>query len=258
MTYQTSLLFNASFPPALYVFVLSGSVTSYNFHWYLTPPHAGRATHKQRWHLSNRRIHLLLFFVGLAGAAVSSFLLIGHWFWLGITALLTFLYSAPLIKHPLAHRLRRIAVGKTIFQAFAWMHVTALLPLLITTTDLVPSQVCFGVNRFFFLYAVCIIFDRRDVEGDRRAGVKSLVTLFDDRGVDGLFWSSLVVALLTNVLLCLWLPAQEALLLAWPLLLLALLYRPSKKTTSDYLYYFVLDGLMALSAPMLILLRFAR
>jgi hypothetical protein len=38
---------------------------------------------------------------------------------------------------------------------------------------------------------------------------------------------------------------------------MASLYSYAKKTTSDYLYYFLLDGLMALSAPILILAKFA-
>ena len=39
-------------------------------------------------------------------------------------------------------------------------------------------------------------------------------------------------------------------------IILALLYYPSKKNFSDYLYYFVLDGLMMLSALIVLVFHF--
>lgn len=258
LVYQTALLFNLRFPFALYLFVLSGAVCSYNFHWYLTPPVAETPSGKLAWSLSNRQLHLALFLFGAGGAAVSSLVLVHNWFWLGVTAALAFLYSAPKIEHPLTRWLRKIAVGKTIFLAAAWAHVTVLFPLLVTAGNPSASQLWFFVNRFFFLYAICIVFDRRDVAADRAAGIKSLVTYFNDKGVDRLFWVSIFFSLLTLVFLYQWLPLLDLVLLAVPLFILSLLYEPSRKNTSDYLYYFLLDGLMALSAPMLILAKFAR
>jgi 1,4-dihydroxy-2-naphthoate octaprenyltransferase len=114
------------------------------------------------------------------------------------------------------------------------------------------------VNRFFFIYAICIVFDRRDVESDRKAGIKSLITYLSASGVDRLFWFSIIAVLVTCFLLLQWLPAVDCMILFIPALITALLYDASKRSTSDYLYYFLLDGLMALSAPILILAKFAR
>ncbi|MDQ3278304.1 MAG: hypothetical protein M3Q06_08250, partial [Bacteroidota bacterium] len=122
MVYQAFLLFGVQFPLALYLFVFFGSVCSYNFHWYLTPPEIPGASYKQRWNLSRRSLHLLLAVVGIVGAAVCSFLLLEHWFWLGVTGLFTFLYSAPMIPFEPFTWLRKIAIGKTIYLAFAWAH----------------------------------------------------------------------------------------------------------------------------------------
>ena len=258
MVYQTSLLFAINVPFALYAFVFSGSVCSYNLHWYLTPPHVSEGRHKIKWNLSNRSIHLVLFIVGLIGAATTCFLLIEHWLWLGFTAFFTFMYSAPLIDHPFTIWLRKIAIGKTIFLALAWTHVTTLLPLLIAGGKLQAEHIWFIVNRFFFIYAICIVFDRRDIERDREAGIKSLITYLSAKGVDKLFWSSLVIVLLTTFVLSKWLATIDLIILLIPALIMGLLYRHSKENLSDYLYYFLLDGLMALSAPMLILAKFAR
>lgn len=258
MVYQASLLFYIHFPPALYAFVFFGSVCSYNFHWFLTPPDVPATSYKLRWNLSNRSLHLIIFVIGGLGAALACFLLIQHWFWFGVTAFITFLYSAPMIPHPWAIWLRKIAVGKTIYLAAAWTHVTAFLPLIIEEKNLEPQHIWYVVNRFFFLYAICIVFDRRDVESDRKAGIKSLITYLSAKGVDRLFWASSVIALVTCIVLSQWLPWFQVVALAVPALVMCLLYNSSKQSKSDYLYYFLLDGLMALSAPILILLRFAR
>lgn len=258
MVYQASLLFRLQLPHSLYLFVFFGSVCSYNFHWYLTPPDVSALSDKLRWNLSNKTLHLLLSATGFAGAAACAFLLVQNWFWLALTGLLTFLYSAPMIPHPAFMRLRRIAVAKTIYLAMAWTQVTALLPLVISPGPLQPVHTWYLVNRFLFLYAICIVFDRRDVESDRKAGIKSLVTYLSSRGVDRLFWCTLVLFAGTTVILCRWMPVADVVILAFPSLLLAFLHLPAKQSKSDYLYYFLLDGLMALSAPILILAKFAR
>lgn len=258
MVYQASLLFGVSFSFALYLFVFSGSVCSYNFHWALTPPGVPITSHKLRWNLSNKKLHFFLAVLGGIGAAISGFFLLEHWLWLGVTAFLTFLYSAPMIAHPFFTWLRRIAVGKTIYLAASWAHVTALLPLVMEVKTIAPQHVLYVINRFFFIYAICIVFDRRDVESDRKAGIKSLITYLSSKGVDRLFWLAEIAVLATCILLLHWLGWINVLILLLPASLMAILYEPSKQSTSDYLYYFLLDGLMALSAPILILATFAR
>jgi 4-hydroxybenzoate polyprenyltransferase len=258
MVYQTCLLFTIPFSFSMAGFVFFGSVCSYNFHWYLTPPTVEEPSEKLSWNISNKRIHLLLFIVGLLGSAVFSFLLIDHWFWLGITAFVTFLYSAPKIPHPVFSHLKKVAIGKTVFLAFAWMHVTALLPLVINLKQLANADVLFVVNRFFFIYAICILFDYRDVEEDKNAGIKSLITYLNDGRVDLLFWSSILIVLVTSFLLAGYFSVLVITALLVPVLILSLLYYHAKRNFSDYLYYFVLDGLMMLSAPLLLLIKFAR
>lgn len=258
MVYQTCILFSIPFSFELAGFVFSGSVCSYNFHWYLTPPAVEQPSPKEVWNISNRKIHLLLFFAGLTGSAVFSILLIEHWLWLGVTALVTFLYSAPKINHPVFLHLKKVAIGKTIFLAFAWMHVTSMLPLLMQTEVLNESYILFSINRFYFIYAICILFDYRDVEEDKAAGIRSLITYLDEKGVNILFWGSIAAAVITNLMLIQYLPGAAIISLLIPTILLSLLYDPSKKNFSDYLYYFILDGLMMLSTPLLLLFKFVR
>lgn len=258
MVYQTAFLFHIQLPFALFGFVFSGSVCSYNFHWYLTPPNIEQPSKKLKWNIANKSIHLVLFIAGLIGSALFTFLLLNHWFWLGVTAFVTFLYSAPKIPYPFFSFLKKIAIGKTIFLALAWMHVTSLLPLVIVLKKLEPQHIWFVINRFFFIYAICILFDYRDIEIDRKAGIKSLITYLNKSGVDWLFWGSMTIFLITSFALLNYLALSTIIALLVPGIILGFLYYPSKKNSSDYLYYFVLDGLMMLSAPLLLLIKFAR
>jgi hypothetical protein len=256
MVYQTVLLFDIPLPFALYGFVFCGSVCSYNFHWYLTPPNVGGPSEKVIWNIKNKDLHLGLFLIGLIGGGVFAFLLIKYWFWLCLTAFVTFLYSAPKISHPLFAYLRKIAVAKTFFLAFAWTHITALLPLVLHSPYLTDAQIWFVVNRFFLIYPICVLFDFRDVESDKKDNIKSMITSLDERGIDIIFWGSVIAFFLSIGLLIPVLPALTALALAVPGILLCFLYYPSKKESSDYLYYFILDGLMMASAPFVVLVNF--
>jgi len=258
MVYHTDLLFDIQPSFTIFGFVFSGTVCSYNFHWYLTPPNVGGPTEKVVWNIRNKQLHLGLFFIGLVGSAIFSILLIHQWFWLGVTAFVTFLYSAPKIPQPFFTHLRKIAVGKTIFLAFSWTHVTALLPMVVQNPDLSDAQIWFVVNRFFFIYAICILFDYRDRESDKKDQIRSLITMLNEKGIDVLFWGTIAVYFLTLLLLIPFIGISLTGALAIPGLLLSFLYYPSKNTSSDYLYYFVLDGFMMLSAPLVVLVKFVR
>lgn len=257
MAYQTAILFNLTLPFGLMGFVFWGSVCSYNFHWFLTPPNLPNPSYKLNWNICNRNIHLALFILGLIASGIFCFLLLPYWFWLGVTAFLTFLYSAPKISFPFFTQLRKVAVGKTIFLAFAWAHVTTLLPLVITVKQLNAPEIWFVINRFFFIFPICIVFDRRDVEEDKKAGIKSLITFLNDRGIDILFWLTIIIYTVSCIALLQSFAILTIAILFFPVIILCLLYYPSKHSLSDYLYYFVLDGLMMLSSPLLILIKFA-
>ena len=258
MVYQTAYIFNIPLSTDLTGFVFFGSVCSYNFHWFLTPPSVKTTSVKTRWNINYRYVHLALFIASLIGSAWFTFRLLNHWVWLGVTAFLTFMYSAPKLSHPIFIGIRKIAIGKTIFLAFAWTHITSLLPLLVNNITIQAPHIWYVVNRFFYLYAICIIFDRRDREDDRKAGIKSLITYLNDKGIDRLFWSSMFMFFVSTLVLANTFTPEIIIALLIPGIILSLLYQPSKKTASDYLYYFILDGLMMFSAPLMLLFKFVR
>lgn len=254
MACQASLLLLHAWPGRPFLaFLLFSTICSYSFHWYLTPAYAGTSS-RSAWLQRHRPVHLVLLVAGLLGTAVSFGWLTHHWSWLAGGALVTFLYSAPKIPHPFFRALRKVAIGKTIFLAFMWMYATTLLPLLLSGAAWQWSFTLFAAGRFFLIYAICILFDFRDREYDKSTGIRSLVTLLPEKQIDRIFVLSLAAFAVSTLLL-----GREGVsfshvaLLLIPGLLTAGLYKYAREHFSDILYYFVLDGLMALSAFLFLL-----
>lgn len=252
MVYQTySLIIDRSIDPYFLAFVFFSTVCSYNFHWALTP-NLLAPSHRLEWDEKHKSYHFLLSIAGLVGAVISFFFIKQHWFYIGMAAVFTFLYSAPKISFPPFQWLKKIAIGKTIFLAMAWMYVTAALPILIEDKMNSSKAILFCISQFFFIYAICILFDFRDREEDRAEGIRSMITYFNERGIDILFSVSVTVFIILVFFLSMvgikWI---NIILLIIPAIVLILLYKYSKRNFSDYLYYFILDGLMMFSGLLL-------
>src|SRR5258706_8832961 len=132
MVNQTySVLINVSPDPNLLFFVFFSTLCSYRFHWYLASENASSSP-RIIWTAKHRPLYVIIFFIGIAGALFLFFRLWHYWYWLGFSAFVTFLYSAPQIPGKYFRMLRKVALGKTIFLAFVWMYVTTILPIIIS------------------------------------------------------------------------------------------------------------------------------
>jgi 4-hydroxybenzoate polyprenyltransferase len=255
MVHQTNQLLHLQYDiPNYLLFVFFATLCSYNFHWYLTPDMPSE-TLRIGWTQQHKPLHLALFIVGVTGSAWFFIHFIQHWFWLMGSVVLTFLYSAPKLQFAPFHLLSRIAVGKTIFLAFVWMYVTTFLPIAIDDQHWGLPATLLCIQRFFLIYAICIIFDYRDRLYDRQQGIRSMITHFSERGVNAIFIVSLLIFAISTAWFC-WLQEDwlHFVVLLIPGILTAALYPYAKKNFSDYLFYFVLDGLMMLSALLMLLL----
>jgi 4-hydroxybenzoate polyprenyltransferase len=244
-------------PPDKYLmgFIFSATICSYSFHWYLT---SGSLVESPRieWLKQHKAFHLALFFIGIVGSVIFFLFLLPHWYWLSISAIITFLYSAPKIPHPWFRDLRKVAIGKTIFLAMVWTYVTAMLPLITAGSSFTTPIILFVISRFFFIYTICIMFDFRDRADDKAIGIRSMVTLFSEKGVDRLFFFSLMIAAISTILLFFYAFSVSSIIaLLIPCVVVAAIYQYAKKNFSDYLYYFIIDGLMMFSALLLLIFR---
>jgi 4-hydroxybenzoate polyprenyltransferase len=242
------LMLHAPADPDLLGFVFFATLCSYSFHWYLSPD-SGTGSSRKDWQQDYHFVHGILFFVGLVGAGLYAFSMLKLWFWLLLSAVPTFLYSAPKIPHPVFRRLRKIALGKTIFLAMVWMYVTTILPFVAGHGRWHGDMTLFVIARFFLIYAICILFDYRDRADDKRKGIRSLITYLSESGIRNLFWASIAIFILASCALGGYgYKTTLIALLLLPGIITAVFYRYSKKNFSDILYYFILDGLMALSS----------
>ena len=88
------------------------------------------------------------------------------------------IYSMPLLPKRFGYRrLKEIPVLKSLLVAFAWALPPALLPVYISGAT--PSLVTLAVILFFFslVFINTVLFDIRDLEGDRAAGVRTIPVL---------------------------------------------------------------------------------
>lgn len=254
MTWQSSYVLHLSISRDYYWFVFFATICSYNFHWYLTPHEAG-AKARTNWSLSHKNAHLLFYFAGVIGSFIFFYKLRQHWFALFIATLLTFLYSAPKIPLPYFRFLKQVAIGKTIFLTTVWTYVTTMLPVFMAGLHFNHQMKWFAASRFFLIYGICILFDYRDRADDKEEGIRSMVNYFEEAGVNRLFIFSMIAFVVFT--LCLLFAGNSlisVIILVIPGLILALIYKRSKTSVSDYLYYFILDGLMMLSALLMAIL----
>lgn len=253
MVYQTSYLLFRSHPSfSLLAFVFFSTICSYNFHWYLTP-HSANSSTRALWTQEHRPLHLVLCIAGIAGSVIYFFILRCHWMALLFAGFVTFLYSAPKLPQIFFKELKNIAIGKTIFLSFVWMFVTTMLPVFIPGTPFKMEHLLFACSRFFLIYSICIIFDYRDREDDKADGIRSLITYFDEAGITRLFIISLSLFTASTVSLYWFNHSVTAIItLLSPGIIIAMLYSYSKKNFSDYLYYFVLDGMMMFSGLLML------
>jgi 4-hydroxybenzoate polyprenyltransferase len=257
MVYQSTIILLGKNPDPYYLpFVFFATLCSYSFHYFLTFE-SKIPSERISWTRRNRYVYVILFIAGFVGVCIYGYRLITHWPWLVTAALATFLYSAPKIPHPLFRMLRKIAIGKTIFLAFTWTFVTTILPIEISGKDDGAAPfIAFSVGRFFFIYAICILFDYRDRLDDKEAGIRSLITDLDKKDIRRLYYASLAVFFLTTLLLFSfgmnWL---DGIFLLVPGIILCFFYDRALEDFSDFFYYFFLDGMMGMSAILTLLVR---
>lgn len=248
MVWQTNQLLQLHYDYNIYyAFVFAATMCSYNFHWYLTPA-IYSSSERITWAQQNKVLQLSLCAIGGLGALFFFWQLRTHWLPLSGAAILTFLYSAPKVPHKTFNWLSKIAIGKTLFLTFVWTYVTTLLPAFIADAGITQEVVLFTCHRFFLIYAICILFDYRDLESDKKEGIRSLITYLSFKNLFRVYYLSLLMAAISACMLLPYasLPVISTLLIA--VLATAIITRKARNTPSDYMFYFILDGFMMLSA----------
>jgi len=241
--------------PALLPFIASATLCSYSLHWYLTPSHLSSSP-RIAWNSTHKNQLQLLFFVGIFGSFLFFIPLKDHFLAIGIAVVIAFLYTAPKIPASGNPLHGKTMVGKTFLLASTWMYVTTLLPMLVSEQTITPPAAWFCGSRFCLIYSICILFDFKDQEDDRRQGIQSLPTLFNEEQVRSLYYLSLVAFTVCTVAFGMPLGLRTFSVLLLPGFIAATIYPYAIRSRSDLTYYVFLDGLMALSSAITLILPF--
>ncbi len=116
-------------------------------------------------------------------------------------AILTFFYSFPVSgKRNYFLRLREVPYLKIFLIAFVWSATTTLLPVIDADAKIMETHVILlFVERFFFVFAIAIPFDIRDMQSDQDAGIKTIPLLINHQKALTLSYLSLFISLFLSV-----------------------------------------------------------
>lgn len=253
MSYYTFAVFDSPVSFTLLGFIFFAAISSYSFHSFL-PTTEKEYSEKVKWSLKRRGYFMTLFIIGAVGAAVFLFFLGQDLKLILALILFTILYSSPKIRFEKFSFFKRFGTAKTLYLAIVWTLVTVSLPLSIIESDTANSGILFFVNRFLLIYAICILFDLKDKEYDIQRGIKSIITILDEKKIELLFFICLILFFISSLVLYIFRDSGLMVLtLIAPGTLLIFLFQKSKETKSDYWFSFFLDGIMILS-PILYLI----
>ncbi|HMO63113.1 MAG TPA: hypothetical protein PKC39_13060 [Ferruginibacter sp.] len=250
---ETTLLAGLPLQPALPVFVFFATCCSYNFHFaiakiYTLPPAQLTAATLP----ASNILCIIIAFLGMVLCYPYAGTGITH---IAVAALCTLLYSLPLLPLQKIVFIRRAGFIKTLLLAFTWTYVTAYLPMVAAAVEINIPAVLLLLQRFVFMLLLCIIFDQRDVHTDAVKGFHSLATDLTARATQRLLYILFAVLALIHIALfyfALGTSQSAALMLALAATLIV--YRMSVQRQRGFVfYYFLVDGLMLLSAVLTIM-----
>lgn len=225
----------------------------YNLQRIFYSPHKDKSllSIRRKWVFENQFSIKLLCIIGFLGVAITFFFndykII---FYLSPLLLLSIAYFLPFIK------LRQNPWFKLLTLAIVWTTVTAVIPATLCNIDLFSSNfILHFFVRLTFMIAICIPFDIRDIEIDKK---EKIFTVSQKLGENETRWIAFLFMILNVFLITAEFQAgtlSEKIFIA--LLISAiinsiLVYMSSSKR-SEYFYTALLDGTMILQGGLLLL-----
>ena len=187
-----------------YLFLIFfATLFEYNIHRLVTLLTNKEALNSEKYHWIRENLteFYILVFISLAGFIGSVFLvkkevLIAF----APLAILTLFYSIPVFGNKKQlFRLREIPYLKIFLIAFVWSSATILLPVIqsdeIFRTGHIVTML---VERFFFIFAIAIPFDIRDMETDKNGGLKTIPHLINEKKALAISYLSLLLFFLIS------------------------------------------------------------
>ena len=257
MSMHTSEYFSLIHNYYYYFFLFFATLTSYSLHWMLTNESELIYHTRKSWFMQYKKIYPILLAISLPCTVYYLFLIKEHLIPILFCCFLSFLYTAPKINHPIFHFLRKMAIGKTIFLTAVWTYATSILPIIINNDPWTLKVLLFIFIKLFLIYAICIVFDWRDRELDSQTGINTLSNKFNLKQLQYFLLVIIFIGIIACTLFYFYFDDLKLFIfniLSYCILLLSIKY--IKKSANDMIYYFVLDGLMALSSLLYLIFNY--
>lgn len=110
---------------------------------------------------------------------------------------ITFLYSQPFLK---ILNIRAVPYSKVFIIAIVWSLTTSILPMIYSHNHINLNVILIILERIFFLIAITIPFDIRDIEQDKSAKIKTLPILLGKEKAYKLSYISLLIFIIICII----------------------------------------------------------
>ena len=246
---ETNLLLHLPFNIiSFYCFVFGATLAQYNLH-YLVKKSAVTNSQRLAWSLKNKVLHKILLSVGII-LILFSFLSfrLHHFIILGVIGIIAFLYSFPVIPLGKKKRIKDYGFIKIITLALIWTLVTVWFPVVNFSFEKNIFAFVF-LQRFVFMFVLCLLFDVRDIEIDRKENIKTVAVIVGQKKSYYLAYMSLGVLVILSILQFYY-SNDKGVLVAMLLSSVITFFtiKATKKTNSDFIYLAGIDGMMLLQA----------
>lgn len=178
---QTMVQFNLEIEPVFLLFIYSATLFSYCFHRVFPFKHNKSLPLSKRhiWIEDNKLSFTIIMLFSLAGCSALFFILRENAFYLLLPAgFITFFYTVPLFRiGGKWKRLRDIPFLKIFIISLTATYISLLLPILYKNpaVNIINSDIWMAASeRFFFLFAITIPFDIRDIKHDKETGLRTI------------------------------------------------------------------------------------
>lgn len=248
LSLQTLQLLSLPFNGYLLGFIFFATLGGYNAYWMISRlsynqyASLGSFLHKTRSSL----LVMLSALIGLGFCMTKLHLVMYNTV---ISIILLSLYGLTVIPFKQLIFLKKAGYLKTILLAFAWTIVTILIPLQISIIEMGHAALLIFISRFLFMLMLCIIFDKRDAALDKIRGLQSMATNIKPlllHCLIGFIFIGYTCTCYSMKAYAVTIPQVLALIITGMTTLGV--YIRSLKKKGYYFYYFLVDGLMLLSA----------
>jgi len=249
LSLQTLQLLSLPINEYLLAFIFFAALGGYNTYWILSSYSFNRHI-TFRSFLQKRSSSFLVLIAAITGMGLCLVHLQLFMYNLMIAALLLAVYSLPVtpFKKRL-HFMLQAGVLKTIILALTWTIITTMVPLQISILSMGHTALLIFISRFLFMLMLCIIFDKRDAAVDKLRGLQSLATEIKPvvlHYLIGLIF--LVYIFISYFMLAHQVSMPQVIALIITGMVTIFVYINSLKKRGYFFYYFLVDGLMFLSA----------